>query len=84
MFEQVGDARSAGRSLYLLGDHLVRSQKYAEAADRVERAVPLLKATRDDVSLQKCYELLADAYEKVGQPEKAENYRKSANAKTDN
>jgi hypothetical protein len=64
--------------------HFALSQKYAEAADRVERAVPLLRATRDDVSLQKCYELLADACEKAGQKDKAENYRKSANAKTGN
>ena len=81
MFEQVGDVLSAGRSLYLLGDHLARSQKYAEAAARVERAIPFFKATQDDVSLQKCYELLADTYDKTGQKEKAEGYRKSAREK---
>jgi hypothetical protein len=81
MFEQTGDVRSVGRSLYLLGDHLARNQKYAEAAERVERSIPLLKAMKDDIGLQKCYELLADSYDKTGQKDKAEIYRKLASEK---
>ncbi len=84
VYQDIGDRRSAGWIYYLIGDHIAKNQKFAEAAEYGEKAIPYLREAADKASLQQCYEFLASVYEKAGGQDQAEKYRKLAGEKARN
>jgi tetratricopeptide (TPR) repeat protein len=78
MFSALGDKRNAGWSYYLMADHTAYSMKFGEAAQMAEQAAPLLAAAGDKAALGACYSFLADMYGRIGNKDKAEEYKKLA------
>jgi tetratricopeptide (TPR) repeat protein len=75
MFDKLGESGYAGWSLYLIAEHLAYNQKFAEAAQTAERAVPLLVKGGTKERLRGCYFLLSEAYTRLRETAKAERYR---------
>jgi hypothetical protein len=76
MFEQLGDDRNTGWALYLIADRTAYSMKFAEAAAIGERAIPYLAKAKDKTGLRRCYFLLMDLYNKLGDSAKSGKYKK--------
>jgi len=75
IFEKLGEDRYTGWSLFLISEALARSQRFTEAAQSGERAVPLLSKTGPKDRLAACYFLLSEIHTHLGNNQRAEQYR---------
>jgi tetratricopeptide (TPR) repeat protein len=75
-FEKLGDDSYGGWSLYLMAERLANRQKYAEAAQTAERAVPFLVKGGPKDRLAGCYFLLSEIHSRLGNSALADKYRR--------
>ncbi len=81
MFEQLGDNRNTGLSLWLDGPANGLRGDITEAARLAEKAIPFLIEAGDKATLATCYEFAAEVYGRSTSAEdkaKAEKYKKLA------
>jgi len=76
MFEEQGDDRNTGWALYLIADRMAYSMKFADAAALGERAIPYLSKAKDKEGLRRCYFLLMDMFNRLGDIAKSSKYKK--------
>ncbi len=76
MFEQQGDDRNTGWALFLMADQAAYGMKFADASALGERAISYLAKAKDKNGLHRCYFLLMDMYNKLGDTAKSEKYKK--------
>lgn len=76
MFEEQGDDRNTGWALYLIADRMAYSMKFADAAALGERAIPYLSKAKDKEGLRRCYFLLMDMFNRLGDTAKSSKYKK--------
>ena len=75
IFDKLGEDSYTGWSLFLKSEFLARAQLYAEAARTAERAELFLVKTGPKDRLAACYFLLSEAHTRLGNAERAEQYR---------
>ena len=81
MFEQLGDSRNTGLSLWLMAQQTAFGGDLTEAGHVAEKAVPFLVKANDKDTLALCYGFIAMAYDQSKSEEdraKAEKYKKLA------
>jgi tetratricopeptide (TPR) repeat protein len=76
MFEEQGDDRNTGWALYLIADRMAYSMKFADAAALGERAILYLSKAKDKEGLRRCYFLLMDMFNRLGDIAKSSKYKK--------
>ena len=76
MFEEQGDDRNTGWALYLIADRMAYSMKFADAAALGERAIPYLSKAKDKEGLRRCYFLLMDMFNRLGDIATSSKYTK--------